>query len=99
MNIQQIKTEIATKCKVQLPNLVMVRQLNEQKEPTEWLSYWDNDSRLRITMHEEVFGKIKADPKNFTGMAIKKELVAATEDRDAYTRVIIITPKNIEAVF
>ena len=98
MNIVQLKTELSTKCGVQFPTLTMVRQLAEDQTPTEWLSHWDNDNRIRVTMHQDVFGKIKADPK-FNGLALKKELVEATEIRAAYTRFVVITPKNIEGVF
>jgi len=99
MNIFQIKAEIAAKCGVAVPNLVMVRQLTEDKQPTEWLSHWDNDNRIRVTMHEDVFKKIQADPKKCTGLAIKKSIEEATDERAAYTRIIVITPQHIVGTF
>jgi len=98
MNIQQIKEAIAANMSIQLPNLVMVRQFNEQKEPQPWLSHWDNDHRVRVTMHEDVFNQIKADPSK-AGLAFKKEVVPATQERAEYTRFVVITPANIEATF
>lgn len=99
MNIQQIKSAIATSLGIQLPNLVMVRQLDETtKAPQPWLSHWDNDNRVRVTMHEDVFNRIKAKPEE-AGLAFKKSIVEATPERAAYTRVVVITPENIEATF
>lgn len=98
MNIQQIKEAIASNMGISLPNLVMVRQFNEQKEPQPWLSHWEDDARVRVTMHEEVFNRIKEDPSK-PGLAFKKEVVPATQERAAYTRFVVITPLNIEATF
>lgn len=98
MNIEQIKSAIAANMGVSLPNLIMVRQFNEDKVPQPWLSHWDNDHRIRVTMHEDVFNQIKADTSK-AGLAFKKEVVEATSERAAYTRFVVITPANIEATF
>ena len=95
MNIQQIKAEISAKSGVQFPNLSMVRQFDEQGVKQPWLSHWDNDNRIRVVMHEEVFEDIKSNPAK-ADLALKKEVVEATDDRAAYTRFVVITPKNIE---
>lgn len=97
MNIQQVKEGIALNMGISLPNLVMVRQFNESKEPQPWLSHWDNDHRVRVTMHEDVFNQIKADTSK--AVAFKKEVVPATLERAEYTRFVVITPLNIEATF
>lgn len=90
MNLTQIKTKIGQ------PVLTMVRQLDETtKEKTQWLSHWDNDNRVRVTMHEEVFNQILQD-KDFGGLAFKTEIVKS-EGKQPYTRYVVITPKNIEA--
>lgn len=105
MNINQIKLEVSNKSGKPCSTLTMVRQLTNDaaKTPTEWLSHWDNDNRIRVSMHQDVFNQIKANPA-FDGLAVKKELVAAkvengTEIRAAYLRFVVITPKNIEATF
>lgn len=99
MNIVQIKAEVAAKTGFPCPNLQMVRQFEEDgTTPTQWLSSWDNTNRIRVTMHEDVLNKVKAEPE-FTGLALKTEIVPATADRAAYTRMVVITPLHIEATF
>lgn len=98
MNIQQIKLEVSSKTGKALPVLTMVRQLAEDKSSTPWLSHWDNDNRIRVSMHEDIFNQLKANPA-FDGLAVKKQDVVATADRAAYTRFVVITPKNIEGTF
>jgi hypothetical protein len=92
MNIEQIKSQIGQ------PVLTMTRQLDENKQPTSWISHWDNTNRVRVTMHEEVFNKIKAD-KSFGGLAVKPAQVLTPEGKQPYKLYVIITPKNIEATF
>lgn len=114
MNIQQIKTQIGNEQNFSLLTLEMVRQFEtvpdpadatktvEQKAP--WLSHWDNTKRVRVTMHEDIFTKLKAD-SNMNGLALKREDVPAkaggngTEPRAAYVRYVVITPANIEGSF
>lgn len=92
MNITQIKTAIGQ------PVLTMVRQLDENKQPTQWISHWDNTNRVRVTMHEEVFNKIK-DDKDFGGLAVKPVQEMTPEGKAPYKLFVVITPKNIEATF
>lgn len=98
MNITQIKTAIGQ------PVLTMVRQLelkanpNDKDVPTKWVSHWDNINRIRVSMHEDVFNQIKADP-NFGGLAVKPPVVHTPEGKQPYTMYVVITPKNIEATF
>lgn len=98
MNIQQIKAAIASSANISLPSLTLVRQFDEAKVPQPWVSHWDNDHRVRITMHEDVLKQIQANPEK-AGLAFKKEEVLATQTRAAYTRFVIITPLHIEATF
>lgn len=99
MNILQLKTDLTASLKVPITQLTMVRQFEEDKStPTPWLSHWDNDNRIRVTMHEDILKTLKENPK-FPGLAYKKEIVEATEQRAAYTRIVVITPRNIEATF
>lgn len=98
MNISQIKQELNAKTGVNFPSLSMVRQFDEEGVKQPWLSHWDNDNRVRVVMHEEVFDAIKADASK-SDLALKKEVVEATETRPAYTRFVVITPKNIEGTF
>ena len=98
MTITDLKTTVAEKASIKLPTLMLSRQLDENKVPQPWLSHWDNDGRVRITMHEDVAKKIKEDPK-FDGLAFKYEEVPAKEDRLAYRRFVVINPTSVEMTF
>lgn len=92
MNIQQIKAAIGQ------PVLNMARQLDINGVEQPWISHWDNTNRVRVTMHDEVFNKIKEN-RDFDQLALKTEVVQATEERAEYTRHIVITPKQLLATF
>lgn len=93
MNINEIKGKLG------LQSLSMVRQMDKATQaPQPWLSHWDNENRVRVTMHEDIFNLLKAD-KNTGGLAYKTEVVAKTDTREEYTRIMVITPKNVEAEF
>lgn len=98
MNIQSVKQQIAAKAGIQLPTLMLSRQKNEAGEEQPWLSHWDNEKRVRITMHDDVANTIKGDP-TFDGLAFKEEVVAATNERAAYTRFVVITPTSVVMTF
>ena len=90
MHIQEIKQN------TKQSSLAFVRQMEEDgKTPTAWLSHWDNTNRIRVTAHEEVIARMKENPER-RDLAIKTEIVEKKEDREAYTRHIIIIPMNIE---
>ena len=97
MNINEIKSAISTEMKIpSLTELMLNQQKDKEGVATPWFAAWDNASRTRVVLHEDVANKIKAD-KSFNGLALKKEVVAAHkadsgEDIAAYTRFVIITP-------
>lgn len=93
MNIQQIKSAAG----LQNTTLMFVRQFEQDKPdvPTVWVSAWDNDARVRITLHEKIADQIKVNP-TFDGLAIKKVVKTATPERAEYTLYVIITPQNVE---
>lgn len=101
MTIDQIKATVG------IATLMLVRQLEQIPEgapadykpvATQWVSHWDNDKRIRVTMHEDILVALKADPRK-ADLAIKKQEVLATAEREAYTRYVVIVPQNVEAVF
>lgn len=99
MTTLEIKALINAKEGIVLPTLSFQRQFGEDKvTPQPWVSHWDNDHRIRITMHEDVMAILKANPMR-GDLAVKDELVAATDTRAQYKRYIIIVPKNIEYTF
>lgn len=96
MDINNLKAAIAEKAGIKLPTLMLVRQLEEgTSNPTPWLSHWDNDKRVRITLHEDVAKQIATTP-TMDKLAFKYEVVPATPEREAYSRFVIITPTTVE---
>ena len=64
---------------------------------TVWVSHWDNDHRVRITMHEDIMNQLRSNPAK-ADLATKYELVKPF-DKAAYHRFVIITPRDVEATF
>lgn len=99
MNIQAIKAEIAKQTGANLSTLMLSRQKHPETGVDQpWLSHWDNDKRVRITMHDDVANKI-ANDLNFEGLAFKKEVVAKTDERAEYTRFVVIVPTSVVMTF
>lgn len=88
------------KIKTGQTTLMLVRQMEQEhpEVPTVWLSHWDNDNRIRVTMHDDVLKTIKANPER-ADLALKSEIVPATAERKEYKRFVVITPLNVEATF
>ena len=101
MNMHQIKAQISAKTGTPIVALNMVRQFEDDAKTvsTPWLSHWDNDARIRVTMHEDVLNLLKTDADS-NGLALKyEEVQPADESKSPYKRFVIITPKHIEASF
>lgn len=100
MNISNLKSAIAAKSGASLPTLMMVRQMEQDDatKPTPWLSHWDNDTRSRIAMHEDVFNLLKANPLIDT-LAYKVAVKDATPETLAYTIYTVIIPAKVEGTF
>lgn len=86
-------------------SLIFVRQMEQDNKdvPTPWVAHWDDATRTRIVMHENVLATAKADP-TAPVFLLKKDTVAAHkgktgEDVKEYTMYVVVTPRNIEATF
>lgn len=99
MNIEEIKATIALTAGIVLVKLDLYRQEDPvTKLKTEWHSAWDDDKRVRIVMHSDVLKVITDSNKQFNELAFKKEVVMPEgEDKEEYTRYVIITPKGQSA--
>jgi hypothetical protein len=53
--IAQIKSEIG------INTLNLSRQLDEANMQTAWLSHWDNEKRIRVTIHEDTLRLAKEE--------------------------------------
>lgn len=103
MNIAEVKAAISAKVSCVIGTLALVRQFDAdptdatKKVSTPWVSHWDNDHRVRVTMHEDIMAALKANPIK-ADLALKYELVSPS-DKAPYHRFVVITPKDIEATF
>jgi len=99
MNIQSLKQAIAAETGANLTTLMMSQQVDKSTgEAQPWASHWDNDKRVRVTMHMDLFADLKNNPTQ-DGLAVKKEVVKATDTRAAYTRYVIIKPTSVIGTF
>ena len=95
MNINEIKTLIGQQAGFTIGTL----DIHEQKDTAgvvdpNWVSAWFDTQRVRVTMHREVFDKIRAD-RAFNGLAVKSPEVVKPEGKLPYTRFVVITPTTI----
>ena len=78
--------------------LKLVRQLDENKEKTKWLSHWDAENRVRVTINESVFNKINENRKlNILEMKVKNIISKQTGIQYARYRAFILSPTQEEA--
>lgn len=107
MNMQELKQAISAKAGIPVTTFTFIRQFaqgedgnSDQTKPTEWVSHWDNDNRVRVTMHQDVMNTIKSNPA--VALAFKYEEIPANGTpglvgyRAAYRRFVVITPANVE---
>lgn len=75
-----------TKELIGVPKLAMVRQLTKAGDETELFYHWDKEKRIRVTMHETIFEKIKKN-SNIDTLILAKEVIpknGETENYDQY---------------
>ena len=53
----------------------------------QWLRHWDNDNRVAVSIHVELFQEIKAN-RNLSSLGIQKE--TRTADLGDYTAIRIV---------
>jgi heme-degrading monooxygenase HmoA len=98
MNMTDIKTQLG------IPTIMLVRQKEQDSDtPTQWLSHWENEKRIRVTVHEDVLAEIKKKADR-NDLAIKRQVVGAKVEngvttRESYVRYVVIIPTNVEATF
>jgi hypothetical protein len=94
MNIQEVKATIGKEMGFQLSTLMLSQQKDEAGAVQPWLSHWDNTTRTRVVLHEEVATVIAAEP-TLNKLALKKEVVKEHENVAEYTRFVVIIPTSV----
>lgn len=109
MTINDIKDIIKSTEGISALTLDMSRQMAKdatdatKEVPTEWFSYWNENPRFRLVMHEDVFIPLKAD-KSLQGLVLKyydKKVFdnVTPEGKAPYHRYVVTMPTSIEASF
>lgn len=78
MNIEEIKEKIDT------PKLKLVRQMDEAGQPTEWLTSWDYDTRVRLSVHQDV-AKVASKSEN---LFLKTESKVSASGKDYVSHIL-----------
>lgn len=92
MNLTQIKQTL------DIIALDLSISKDEKGDPTKWLRYWNNKTRISLVMHEDVFNHIKDHPDT-TKLALKYEAKATKTGDQAgmiYDSYILIHAESIE---
>ncbi len=80
--VKTIKEELG------LQILRMLREMDENGNKTEWVSHWEKDRRIRVTMHEIVMEKIRANIDIDT-LVLNKEVISKNNEEGEYIRYTI----------
>lgn len=70
-----------------IPVLNMIRQLKKDGSKTPWVSHWEPEKRIRVTMHETVMKTIQSN--KLTPLVYDKQEVPSATERDGYVRYIL----------
>lgn len=89
MTIDEIKSQLG------LVSLLMIRQFDEEGNKTEWVSHWDNDRRIRVSMHQSVMEAIKVD-RSIDTLDINSAKVIAKKSGKEYTRYVVVIDKHLK---
>jgi hypothetical protein len=87
MTIQEIKEQFG------FSTLMMVRQLTLSGQRTEWLSHWDNERRIRLSIHENIAELIKNN-KAYDKLDYEVHEMEQKGERKPYTRITIMIEDN-----
>ncbi len=91
MTIEEIKSRVGFSA------LNLSYSVDAQGNKTEWLTDWDNERRVRITIHEDTVKAIKKNPK-MTNLAIQTEGKESQESGLPYTMHRVIMFKETDYV-
>lgn len=63
---------------------------------TKWLRYWDNDKRVAVSMAEDLYDAVKANPTAVTNLALQSETRTGEQGEYVTQRIIRYTPATHE---
>lgn len=66
----------------------MVRQYDDSGAPTNWLSHWDSDQRIRVTMEQSLFEKLVIN-SSINSLTLTKTIVPGNGQSMEYVRYLV----------
>ena len=91
MTLAEIKSELG------ITNLELNKSLDQNKVWTKWWRQWKNDSRVQISIHNDVVTAIEKNP-SITNLGIKTETRTSETSGMEYTNKIIFAYPEAEKV-
>ncbi len=83
------------KAKLGIAKFELNTALDAEQKPTDWLRHWDNEARVAVSLHKDLFAELKADV-NIGSLGLQHEIrEAAQGPYDSY-RIIKYTPAEFE---
>lgn len=86
MNIDEVKSKLGYAT-------LNLNYSEKDGQKTQWLRHWDNENRVAVSIHQETFDKIKANPK-LSDLDIQTETLTSATSKQEYTakRIVAYTP-------
>lgn len=63
---------------------------------TRWLRHWDNTKRVAVSIAENLFTEIKANPVAITNLSLQTEILTGAQGEYTAHRIIRYTPAQFE---
>ena len=81
MKLQDIKSKLG------IPQFELNTALDINNKPTDWLRHWDNENRVAVSLHKELFDELKADT-SIDSLGLQTE--TRTGSKGEYTAIRIV---------
>lgn len=89
MLLSEIKTKLG------IAKFELNTALDAEQKPTDWLRHWDNENRVAVSLHKDLFDELKADA-TIGSLGLQHEIRAGEKgDYNSY-RIIKYTPAEFE---
>lgn len=91
MNLSELKG------KVGVSKFELNTALDVDNKPTDWLRHWDNDNRVSVSLHKDLFAELKADTTGkIDTLALQTEVREGAKGEYTSHRIIKYTPAQFE---
>lgn len=84
--------------KIKIKNLRVKKEVSEEtNEPTGWLRHWDNEQRILVSLHQEVWDVLKdKEKRQFADFGVQtEEKVSKAGNPYASHRIVMYTTEQV----